>query len=102
MRRVSIALCAAVLGASAFGTAQAAPRGSYVAALATPLPAPRQEIVEGILWKCAGERCAAPSEGSRPVLVCQRVARTFGTIARFTTPNGNLSSEELSRCNGQS
>lgn len=99
MRRLPIVLSA--LGFAALGTAQAAPRGNYIAALATPLAAPRQEIVDGVLWKCAGERCAAPSEGARAVLVCQRVARTFGAVARFTTPSGELSSEDLSRCNGQ-
>jgi hypothetical protein len=101
MRSIPILLSALTLGFVAAGPAQAAPRGSYVAALATPLAAPRQEIVDGVLWKCAAERCAAPSEGSRPVLVCQRVAKAFGAVARFTTPSGELSSEELSRCNGQ-
>lgn len=82
---------------------QAAPRGgAYSAALSTPVSAPKQEIVGGVLWKCAGAQCAAPADGSRPVLACQRVARTFGPIARFTTPAGELSGEELSRCNGQS
>jgi len=84
------------------GSAQATPRGGSVAALTAPLSAPRQEIISGVLWKCAGEHCAAPAEGSRPMLVCQRVARTFGEVARFATPAGELSSEELSRCNGAS
>jgi hypothetical protein len=101
MRQILSLISALVLGFAAFGTAQAAPRGTFVAALATPLAEPRQEIVDGVLWKCAGERCAAPSEGSRPLLVCQRVAKTFGAVARFTTPSGELSSEDLSRCNGQ-
>lgn len=80
----------------------AARSGSNVVALTNPLEAPRQAIVGGVLWKCAGTNCAAPADGSRPVLVCQRVARTFGPIARFTSPTGELSSEDLSRCNGQS
>lgn len=85
------------------GPAQAAARGgSNVVALTNPLEAPRQAIVGGVLWKCAGASCAAPADGSRPILVCQRVAKTFGPIARFTSPAGELSSEDLSRCNGQS
>lgn len=100
MRAIPILLSALVLG-SALGPAQAAPRGIYVVALAAPLARPRQEIVDGVLWKCAGERCAAASEGSRALLVCQRVAKIFGAVARFTMPNGELSSEDLSRCNGQ-
>jgi hypothetical protein len=67
-----------------------------------PLAAPRQEIISGILWKCAGGHCTAPAEGSRPLLVCQRLARTFGQVVRFSTPAGELSREDLSRCNGAS
>jgi hypothetical protein len=103
MRRNLTLLSALALSLTAWGSAAgAAPRGLYEAALATPLAAPRQEIVGGVLWKCAGERCAAPADGSRPVVICQRVAKTFGQVARFTTPAGALSAEELSRCNGAS
>jgi hypothetical protein len=101
MRRIPIVLCAAIMVLAACGTAQAAPRGSYVAALAAPLAEPRQVIVDGVLWKCAGERCTAPSEGARPLLVCQHLVKTFGPVSRFTTPSGELSREELSRCNDQ-
>lgn len=94
---------AAKLGLAAIlvghGGLSAAPRAGYGAALAMPLPAPRQEIVGGLLWKCAGGQCAAPADGSRPVMVCQRIARTFGTVTRFTSPAGELSGEDLSRCN---
>ncbi len=98
-------LAAAKLAAAAliFGHAglQAQPRGAYGAVLAAPIAAPRQDILGGTLWKCAGERCTAPADGSRPLLVCQRVARAFGPLARFTAPTGELSSADLSRCNGQ-
>lgn len=81
--------------------AQAAPRGgAYVAALATPLTSAKQEIISGVLWKCAGESCTAPAEGSRPMMVCERVAKKFGPLARFASPAGELSAEDLSRCNG--
>lgn len=103
MRRQLTLLSAFALGLTAWSaTAEAAPRGAYEAALTTPLATPKQEIVSGVLWKCAGERCAAPADGARPVLVCQRVVRTFGQVSRFTTPAGALSDEDLSRCNGAS
>lgn len=103
MRQLSSLVSAFAFGAAALaGTAQAAPRGGSIAALAAPLAEPRQEIISGVLWKCAGGQCTAASEGSRPLLVCQRVAKTFGQVARFSSPAGELSSEELSRCNGAS
>jgi hypothetical protein len=98
-RSLSLILAAgiAVIGAQA----QAAPRGgAYVASLSAPLAAPRQEIVGGVLWRCAGDSCSAPAEGSRPLMVCERVVKKFGQVARFTSPLGELSAEELTRCNG--
>lgn len=79
----------------------AAPRaGAVVATLAAPLETPRQEIMDGVMWKCAGDRCSAPAQGSRPLVVCQRVAKQFGTVSGFVSPRGELSAEELTRCNG--
>lgn len=79
----------------------AARSGAYSASLATPLAAPKQEIINGVMWKCADESCSAPAEGSRPQLVCERVAKKFGPVARFTSPQGELSADELTRCNGK-
>lgn len=101
MRHALTLVSAITLGLTAFaGTAQAAPRSGAFASLVTPLLQPKQEIVSGVLWKCDGERCAAASDGSRPLLVCQRVAKAFGQVARFSTPAGELSSDDISRCNG--
>ena len=94
------ALCLTTLAPGPSPAATAAPRaGAYAATLAAPLAAPRQKILDGALWKCAGDSCAAPAEGSRPVLVCARVAAEFGAVARFTTPDGALEADKLARCN---
>jgi hypothetical protein len=69
------------------------------AVLAAPLAEPRSEIIAGALWKCAADRCSAAVQGSRPVLQCARVARTFGPVSRYSTPKGTLSAEDLARCN---
>lgn len=96
------ALVALATAFVAQGAAQAAPRGGvYSAALETPLATPQQEIFGGILWKCAGTQCAAPAGGSRAVLACERLAKTFGRVARFASLAGNLSDEDLLRCNRQ-
>lgn len=94
-------LASAILALAAFASpVQAAPRGNLTtASLAAPVPQPRQQIIAGVLWKCAGERCTAPADGSRAVISCQRVARAFGTVASFATPSGEITPEELTRCN---
>lgn len=95
---LAILTLAGSLAALAPGQAQAA-RGAYVATLSAPLAADRQEIIEGALWKCSGDRCSAPAQGGRPVFVCAKVAGKFGAVASFATPAGALSEAEVSRCN---
>jgi hypothetical protein len=80
--------------------AVAAPRGgAYAATLATPLTQPRREIVEGAVWRCQGDRCSAPADGARALTICSKVSRRFGEVARFSTPQGELATAELARCN---
>src|SRR5437868_10952884 len=65
--------------------AHAAVRGGfYAATLASPLPQPRREIVDGAVWRCEGARCSAPADGARTLTICSKVARRFGAIARFS------------------
>ncbi len=71
----------------------------FSARLSAPLAAPKQMIINEALWKCAGDACTAPGGGSRPVLVCQQVAKKFGEVAAFTSPMGTMSAEELAKCN---
>lgn len=98
--------CAILAGALALaGTvvspAHAAPRGgAYTVALSAALAEPREDIIDGVLWKCSSDQCSAQATGSRPVMVCTRVARKFGPVASFTSPQGDLSADELARCNG--
>lgn len=78
--------------------AQAAAAG-YSVALAAPLAAARREIIDGTIWRCEADRCAAPANGERAAAVCGKVARKFGPVAKFAGPQGELSSEQLARCN---
>ncbi len=82
------------------GPARAASAGVYSAALATPLTAARREIIDGAIWRCEGNRCSSPADGARIQTVCGKVARKFGPLAGFATPQGELSAEQLARCNG--
>jgi hypothetical protein len=80
-------------------TAQAASAGSYTVALLAPLDTAKREIIEGAVWRCEGTRCSAPADGGRAMAVCGKVARKFGPVARFASPQGELSAEQLARCN---
>lgn len=75
--------------------------GGHVATLAQPLAAPKQAILGEVLWKCAGDRCAAANAGGRPVLVCQRVVKEFGAVSGFTSGTKEFSADDLAKCNGK-
>ena len=87
----------------ALSPAHAVAAGStgYSVKLVTPLSAPRSEIVGDVLWKCAGDHCLAADAGSRPVVMCQRVARKFGEVAEFRSTMGDLKAEDLAKCNAR-
>lgn len=71
----------------------------YSATLATPTDAPRREVINGVLWRCEGDSCAAPLDGSSPATACAKAVRKLGPVTRFATPKGELSAEQLQRCN---
>ncbi len=74
-------------------------RTYYSVSLQTPVAGARNEIVRGVLWKCAGSECTASRDVSRPVFVCSRLVKKIGPVASFRTPDGDLSAEDLTRCN---
>ena len=103
--RALITATLALLGTLASFSATTAPAraaaiGTYSASLATPLGAARRDIIDGAIWRCDGDRCSAPADGGRALPVCSKVARKFGPVARFASPQGELSAEQLTRCNG--
>ena len=73
--------------------------GGYSVALTTPLAAPRQEIINGVLWRCDGTSCIAASDGSNPAHACARVVKKFGAVASFTVAGRELAADKLQRCN---
>ena len=78
--------------------AQGASSGN-VASLVTKLDAPRKLIINETLWKCAENRCTSVAESSRPAISCVRLVKKIGPVTSFVTPRGELSADELQRCN---
>lgn len=96
-RALPYALLTAAFSVSA--PAQAAPAAGYTAALAKPLAAPKSIVLDGVVWRCAADRCSATGEGGRSAVACERVVKKFGMVSAFTAPDGVLPSEDLARCN---
>ena len=78
--------------------AQGAARGN-VASLVTKLEAPRRVVINDTLWSCAGGECTTQADSSRPAMSCVRLVKKVGPVTRFATPKGELSADDLQRCN---
>ena len=92
MTRVAAIIAAATLfAAPAFA-------GSYVA---KHIEAPTTKSIVGknIAWTCASGACRGSTEASRPLVLCQDLAKRAGRIESFTADGRPLSADDLAKCN---
>ncbi len=80
-------------------TVQAAGSAGLMATLKAPLAAPRQAIIDGVMWSCSGDSCTAADEGGRIQSTCGMVVRRFGQVTSFAAGPRALGAAELERCN---
>ncbi|HET9399165.1 MAG TPA: hypothetical protein VFO45_10145 [Sphingomicrobium sp.] len=68
---------------------------------ATPTAAPASGKIIGkdISWSCTGGTCRGSTEASRPVILCQDLAKHAGRIESFVADGNALSAEQLAKCN---
>ena len=71
---------------------------SYSAIPATP-SAEAKIIGRDIVWRCGPDSCAGATDSSRPVVLCQGLAKKAGRIEKFVADGSALSAAELASCN---
>jgi hypothetical protein len=69
------------------------------ATLSAGVAAPAKKIVNGVTWRCEEAKCTGAADGSNPVTTCAKVVRAFGPVSAFATAKGELSADQLERCN---
>jgi hypothetical protein len=84
------------LAALAFTAAPAA-AANYSATLGTPTSA--RIIAQDIVWNCGPAACQGATQESRPVVLCQSLARRAGRIESFLVDGRALSEADLASCN---
>jgi hypothetical protein len=84
------------LAGLAFAAVPAA-AATYSAKPAAPLSA--RIAANDILWNCGSDSCVGSTENSRPVVLCQGLAKQAGRIDSFTVNGRELAADELARCN---
>jgi hypothetical protein len=106
MRKAAAALGVFVgsFAAGAFGPAPArAAEYQAEALLQRALPAATDTEIDGINWRCSGDRCVGTpvgrkSPGSR-MDECRKVAAALGKLSSFSSRGRELSKRDLDSCN---
>ena len=91
MNRVAAFIAVATLAAPALA-------GTYSA---KPAAAPTSAKIIGkdISWSCTADGCRGSTEASRPLILCQDLAKHAGRIESFSADGKSLSEEQLAKCN---
>ena len=79
-----------------FAAAPAA-AANYSATLLTPSTG--KFIARDITWNCGADACQGATAESRPVVLCQSLAKQAGHVERFLVDGRAFTAEELGRCN---
>ena len=91
LRRLTLA---AVLSA---GFATSGLAATYSANLEQP--ATGRLIDRDISWRCAGATCTGATTESRPLVLCQGLAKQAGRVGSFSVNGRPLDTAQLDRCN---
>jgi hypothetical protein len=91
MNRVAAFIAVAALAAPAVA-------GTYSAKPAAT-PAAGKIIGKDISWNCTAGSCRGSTEASRPVIICEDLAKRTGRIESFSADGKELSAEQLAKCN---
>ncbi|HVJ72227.1 MAG TPA: hypothetical protein VM531_12095 [Sphingomicrobium sp.] len=72
--------------------------GTYSAKLAAA-PASAKIIGKDISWNCTADGCRGSTEASRPIIICEDLAKRAGRIEGFSADGKALTAEQLAKCN---
>jgi hypothetical protein len=62
-------------------------------------PAPTRIAARDLLWSCGPDACTGSTSNSRPVVLCEGLAKKAGHLLSFTVDGQPIASADLDRCN---
>ena len=89
----------AVLFAAATAIVAAPALGATYAAKPSQTPAAKKIIGKDISWTCANGSCSGATESSRPLVLCQDLAKKAGHLDSFLVDGQALAEGDLAKCN---
>jgi hypothetical protein len=63
------------------------------------VPASGRIIARDIVWNCGPDACQGATDESRPLVLCQSLAKRAGRVANFVAHGRAVSAADLDRCN---
>jgi hypothetical protein len=75
------------------------PAGAATYSAKLAVPASGRVIARDIVWNCGPDACRGATEESRPLVLCQSLAKRAGRIDSFIVNGRAVSRPELDRCN---
>lgn len=90
LRIAALLAAAAIAGPALAATYSAKP----VAAVAET-----RIVARDIVWNCGPDACQGSTESSRPLVLCQSLAKKAGRLSSFIANGRALSAAELDKCN---
>jgi hypothetical protein len=75
------------------------PAGAATYSAKLTVPTSGRVIARDIVWNCGPEACQGATEESRPVVLCQSLAKRAGRVESFVVDGRAVSRAELDRCN---
>ena len=88
-----------ILILSALIAATPAAAANYSAKLAVPVA--ERVIARDVVWACGADACQGATEDSRPVVLCQSLAKRAGKVDSFLVDGRAFSPAELAQCNAE-
>ena len=77
----------------------AVPAGAATYSAKLAVPTSGRVIARDIVWNCGPAACQGATDESRPVVLCQSLAKRAGRIDSFIVDGRAVSPAELERCN---
>ena len=78
-------------------TATTASAATYSAKLAAPTS--ERIVARDIVWTCGADACQGATQESRPVVLCQSLAKHAGRVDSFLVDGRAMSDADLGKCN---
>ena len=77
----------------------AAPAGAASYSAKLTVPTTQRFIARDITWTCGADACQGSTQESRPVVLCQSLAKRAGKVESFLVDGRAFSAAELGQCN---